>query len=149
MIELVRTDANSADFQALVMLLDGQLAKVNGDANDFFAQFNQLSAIRHVVIAYENEQALACGAIKKYDDNTMEIKRMYTHENARRKGLASLILGELEAWARQLGYKKCILETSCEMLDAVALYQKNNYLPIPKYGQYADVETSACFEKVL
>lgn len=72
---------------------------------------------------------------------------MFTSAEARGRGIASRILDELESWALELGYSKCILETGFKQPEAIALYQKNGYSRIDNYGQYAGVETSLCFEK--
>jgi putative acetyltransferase len=56
---------------------------------------------------------------------------------------------ELEAWAAELSYEKCVLETGKKQVEAIGLYQKNGYQKIPNYGQYIGVENSLCFEKKL
>jgi len=68
---------------------------------------------------------------------------------SRGKGAASRVLTELERWANELLYKKCILETGKKQPEAIALYKKNGYKLIPNYGQYAEIENSVCFEKVV
>ncbi len=68
---------------------------------------------------------------------------------SRGKGIASKILAELEIWATELFYEKCILETGKKQPEAIALYKKNGYNIIPNYGQYAGVENSLCFEKEI
>jgi len=77
----------------------------------------------------------------------MEVKRMFTSETSRGKGIASKILQELELWTAELNYKKCILETGLRQTDAVHFYKKNNYQQIDNYGQYIGIENSICFEK--
>ena len=79
----------------------------------------------------------------------MEIKRMYTSPESRGKGIASSVLSELEGWASELSYEKCILETGKKQPEAIGLYEKNGYKTIPNYGQYAGIENSLCFEKHL
>jgi GNAT superfamily N-acetyltransferase len=74
---------------------------------------------------------------------------MYVPPEQRGKRIASVVLNELENWARELGYKKCILETGEKQPEAIGLYRKNNYSRIKNYGQYAEVESSLCFEKEL
>jgi GNAT superfamily N-acetyltransferase len=149
MRHLLRTDSANTDFQQLVALLDADLRVRDGEDHAFYAQYNKSDAIKHVVVAYADEQPVGCGAIKYYEDGTMEVKRMYTSEGSRGKGIASVILTELETWAAQLGYSKCILETGLQQPEAIALYKKCNYSIIPNYGQYAGVENSVCFEKQL
>lgn len=105
--------------------------------------------IKQAVVAYEDYDAVGCGAIKEYEPNIVEIKRMYTLPDVRGKGIATKILSELEKWATELSHKKCILETGKGQPEAIGLYHKNGYSIIPNYGQYAGVENSVCFEKVL
>ncbi len=149
MISLVRTDSENKDFRALVKQLDTFLAVTDGDDHDFYNQYNKLDLIKHVVLIYVDNEPLACGAIKQYDTTTMEIKRMFTSEKARGKGLASQILKALEIWAKELSFNRCILETGIRQVEAVHLYKKNKYKIIENYGQYTGLEESICFEKHL
>lgn len=149
MLTLTRTDSENPDFTHLVRFLDAELAQNNGNQNDFYAQFNKVNMIKHVIVAYEDGKAVACGAIKEYEPGVMEVKRMYTSPKNRGKGIAGKILSELEAWAGKLGYQKCILETGKTQTAAIRLYEKSGYKTIPNYGQYAGVENSVCFEKLI
>lgn len=147
--KITRTDSDNPDFIALVRLLDADLAERDGEEHDFYAQFNKIDKIKHVVVAYEDELPVSCGAVKQYDEAAMEVKRMYTLPESRGRGLASEILAALELWAKESGYEKCVLETGKKQPEAIALYTKNGYSIIPNYGQYAGVENSVCFEKIL
>lgn len=149
MIQLIRTDSNNPHFQLLVRDLDLELKIRDGDDHAFYAQYNKTDSIKFVVVAYENSVPVGCGALKEYDSDTMEVKRMYVQLEYRGKGIASFVLKELEKWAKELGYKKCILETGENQPEAIKLYTKNNYIRISNYGQYAGVEASKCFEKYL
>jgi GNAT superfamily N-acetyltransferase len=79
----------------------------------------------------------------------MEVKRMFTLPENRGKGLAGMILSELQLWAKEMNFKKCILETGIRQIEAIALYKKSDFIIIPNYGQYEGIETSICFEKKL
>ena len=149
MIEILRTDSTNHDFIKLVKYLDAYLAVIDGDDHLFYSQFNTVDEIKHVVVAYKNGKPFGCGAIKKFTKNTMEIKRMYTSPEGRGKGIATRILAELETWATELSFEKCVLETGKKQTDALGLYKKNGYIIIPNYGQYAGVESSVCFEKEI
>jgi putative acetyltransferase len=149
MIKLLRTSSDNPDFMILVKSLDADLAIRDGDEHEFYSQFNTLINIKHVVVAYNDDEPAGCGAIKKYASNTMEVKRMYVRPEQRRKGIAAKILAELEKWAAELSCTGCILETGKKQPEAIELYKKNGYIPIPNYGQYAGVENSICFEKKL
>ncbi|HTN45364.1 MAG TPA: GNAT family N-acetyltransferase [Flavipsychrobacter sp.] len=149
MIRLERTDSNHSDFQMLVAVLDKDLKIRDGEDHAFFAQFNKTDTIKHVVVAYENDVAVGCGAIKHYDEKTMEIKRMFVLVPYRGNGIASSVLAELETWSRELNYQQCILETGEKQPEAIRLYHKNHYTVIPNFGQYAGVISSVCFQKTL
>lgn len=149
MIKLVRTNSEDPDFIQLVKFLDQELAERDGEDNAFYSQFNSLDLIRYVVLAYENGIPLGCGAIKENGKDTMEIKRMYVSPGGRKRGIATMILSELEKWAGELLCTRCILETGKRQPEAIGLYRKNGYMPIPNFGQYEGVDNSVCFEKML
>ena len=149
MLTFLRTNSTHQDFISLVRQLDIELATIDGDEHSFYVQYNKIDKINHVIIAYENELPIACGAIKQFSENTMEVKRMYILAPYRGKGTASGVLIQLEKWAAEMNYSHCMLETGIRQPDAIRLYKKNGYLPIPNYGQYAGVENSRCFEKKL
>jgi len=149
MIQLKRTNSNDKTFQLLVKELDIELAVRDGNEHAFYAQYNKLDLIRHAVVAYFGETPVGCGAIKEFSPEVMEVKRMYVPLKHRGQGIASLVLKELEKWARELGYKKCILETGKKQPEAIRLYEKNGYKSIPNYSQYSGVENSVCYEKAI
>lgn len=148
-MHLLKLQSSNNDFQALVHQLDAELAIRDGDDHAFYHQFNKIDAIKHVIVAYIDEKPVGCGAIKEYATGVMEVKRMYVPLAMRGKGIAGEILTALEAWAQELGYEKCILETGIAQPEAIRLYEKSGYTRISNYGQYAGVENSACFEKIF
>ena len=148
-MKIIRTDSNHPDFINLVRSLDAYLARIDGEEHDYYHQFNKIDLLKNVVVIYDQDLAVGCGAIKAVDDNSMEVKRMFTLPESRGKGIASTVLSELEEWAKELGYKYCVLETGKRMPDAIGLYQKAGYRITENYGQYIGVENSVCFEKEL
>ncbi len=149
MLKIIRTDSTNNDFIELVKDLDQYLAEKDGDEHSFYAQYNKISMLQHVVIAYENETAVGCGAIKDFNSESMEVKRMFTLPSQRGKGIASKILQNLENWIAELGYKTCVLETGIRQQEAVEFYKKSGYLTTPNYGQYQGIQNSLCFEKKI
>ena len=148
-MKFIRTDSDNPDFIYLVRQLDEDLAVRDGNEHEFYAQFNKIDAIRHVVVAYLNGQPVSCGAFKPYMPGIAEIKRMYSVPESRGKGIATGVLAELELWARESGLEKCILETGKRQPEAIKLYEKNGYTRIANFGQYMGVENSVCFEKTI
>ena len=149
MLKIERTTSADSHFQQLVHLLDAELAIRDGDEHDFYHQFNKIDMIRHAVVAYEAELPVGCGALKRFDDSAMEVKRMFVKEDQRGKGIAADMLNELETWAIELGYAACILETGKKQPEAIALYKKAGYQIMPNYGQYQGVANSVCMRKQL
>jgi GNAT superfamily N-acetyltransferase len=149
MIKITRTNSDHPDFIALVKQLDTLMAVVDGEDHAFYSQFNSLNKIKHVVVAYEDNQALGCGAIKEYETGTIEVKRVFVSPASRKKGIASTVLSELESWAKELKYTRCVLETHKGLPEAIAFYKKIGCQQIPNYGQYAGAANSVCFEKEL
>ncbi len=149
MIKIVKTNSQNNDFIGLVKFLDADMAILDGDDHDFYSQFNRIVNIKYAIVAFEDEIPVGCGAIKEFDNETMEVKRMYVLPASRRKGIAGNILDELEKWAKELSYKKCVLETGLRQPEAISLYKKAGYCQIPNYGQYVGVENSVCFKKIL
>jgi putative acetyltransferase len=149
MLKIIRTDSENTDFQALVGLLDADLAIRDGDLHGFYAQFNKIDAIKNAVVAYENETAVGCGAFKRFDDESVEIKRMFVCPENRGRGIAVEILTELENWAKESGFASAVLETGKKQPEAVRLYEKSGYELILNYGQYAGMENSVCMKKSL
>jgi putative acetyltransferase len=149
MIKIIKTDSDNQDFVSLVQQLDANLNARYKEIQAFYDQFNTIDKIKHVIVAYENDTPVGCGAMKEFNPDAMEIKRMFTLPESRGKGIATQILIELEAWAAELFYKKCVLETGKKQVEAIGLYQKNGYQKIPNYGQYVGVVNSLCFKKDL
>ena len=149
MIKLVRTNSENKDFVSLVNYLNDYLKIVDGDEHAFYNQYNNIDVLKHVVVAYKNEIPLACGAFKAINENTVEIKRMFTQIDGRGNGMASKVLKELEKWSKELSYKTCVLETGKRQTEAVSFYKKMNYSIIPNYGQYKNIANSLCFKKEL
>lgn len=146
-MQLIRTNSENPDFKKLSALFDDYLVDIDGEEKDFFAFYNNVQ-LDTVLVVYENSEVVGCGAFKKFDNNTAEIKRMFVHATHRNKGIARFILNELEFWANDLGFTSYILETSPKLTSAIALYEKTGYQFIPNYGQYIGVENSVCMKKV-
>ena len=148
-ITFKRTDSENKDFIKLVASLDDYLSIINGEDDSFFRKFNKVEDLQYVIVAYLNSIPVGCGALKIFDTDSLEIKRMFVDPIYRGRKIAQQIVAELELWAQELNYNSCILETSTEMKPAVSLYRNVGYSEIPKYGQYKEVENSICFKKEL
>ena len=149
MTNLKRTSSDDPDFKTLVTLLDQDLAIRDGNEHAFYSQFNKLNSIKNAVVFYLDSKPVGCGAFKEYDEQTVEIKRMFVLPDYRGQRIAVDILQALEQWATELNYTASILETGKKQPEAIRLYERSGYIIIPNYGQYEGVENSVCMKKVL
>ncbi|MEO8535039.1 MAG: GNAT family N-acetyltransferase [Flavobacterium sp.] len=149
MTTIKRTNSDDIDFINLVALLDQDLAVRDGEDHSFYNQFNKTDAIKHVIVYYENDIAVGCGAFREKESDTVEIKRMYVHPDFRKRGIAAAVLKELENWATGLNYTYTILETGKKQPEAISLYQKLDYTIIPNYPPYEEMDNSVCMKKTL
>jgi len=149
MYRLIKTNSTHPDFIKLVQQLDADLAERDGAEHDFYHQFNSIQQLNHVVLLYDADEAVSCGAFKEIEKDTVEVKRMYTLPAHRSKGYASRVLNALEQWAQEENYFIAMLETGKRQPEAIELYKKNGYTITPNYGQYVGIENSVCFRKNL
>ena len=74
--------------------------------------------------------AVSAGAFMRIDASTVEVKRMWTHAEHRGRGLARLVLAELENEARRRGHTRVVLSTGPRQPEAVRLYLATGYTPL-------------------
>ena len=149
MEKIIRTTPDNGDFRYLVNQLDCDLAIRDGKDHSFYAQFNKSTGINHALVAYADGTPAGIGALRPYNADTVEIKRMFVIPQYRGLGVAILILAELEAWARELNFKSCILETGKKQPEAIGLYNKSGYQRIPNFGPYINIDNSVCMKKEI
>lgn len=148
-MEIRLVDAENADFLALVQQLDEYYFEVVGEVHRRYAKYNDPHLLDAHMVAYQDGKAAGCGAWKKKDDQTAEIKRIFVSKDFRRQGVASALIGALEQDAAAHGYTRAILETARTTDDSAALYHKLGYQEIAYYGSPAGAENCRCFEKAL
>ncbi|MBO9658595.1 MAG: GNAT family N-acetyltransferase [Chitinophagaceae bacterium] len=149
MAELKRTNNQDPDFRYLIPLLDKDLRSRYHDLQNTYDQHNVIVNVDTVIIAYADQKPVGCGCFKKFDDSSVEMKRMYVTPDHRRKGISSAILNELELWAKESGFQRAVLETGNLQEEAIAMYKKLGYKVIPNYPPYECMESSICMEKHL
>ena len=148
-LHIERADPSHADFLFLARQLTAFLAELNGEKNDFFVQFNQASSLTHAVVAYDGDKPIGCGGLRRNEDGSAEIKRMFVLPSLRGAGIGVRILNELESIAQEQSYSPVYLETSKRLGAAIHLYQKSGYDIIPNYGPYVGLEDSICMRKLI
>ncbi|PWA09824.1 N-acetyltransferase [Flavobacterium laiguense] len=148
-MKVVKTTSENPDFIALITALDKSLWESYPELKSNYWGNNIIELNPNVVVIYLDEKPVACGCFKKYDKNTMEIKRMFVSPEARGLGLAKKILQELELWAQELGFSFSVLETLYNQKEAISLYQKVGYAIVDNYEPYVGQENSICMKKEI
>jgi GNAT superfamily N-acetyltransferase len=146
-LKVVKTTSENPDFIALITALDKSLWESYPELKSNYWGNNIIELNPNVVVIYLGEKPVACGCFKKYDKNTMEIKRMFVSPEARGLGLAKKILQELELWAKELGFLFSVLETLYKQKEAISLYQKVGCAIVDNYEPYVGLENSICMKK--
>ncbi len=145
------TDGNHKDFIILVDLLDKYLNHiVGGDKQrEQYNQYNSLEDIHDVILLYDNDEPIGCAGFKHYAEGAAEVKRVFLREEYRGRGLAKDLMSRLEIRAKELGYRRLILETGRILQGAFGLYQRLGYGIIENYGPYCCMCESVCMGKEL
>jgi GNAT superfamily N-acetyltransferase len=142
-------DAGGATARELIGALCAELSKRYESAPSPFSP-SDASAPRTVfLVARLGGKPVGCGALRRIDDATAEIKRMYVAPPGRRRGIARRILAELECVATGFGYRVLRLETGIYQAEAMGLYESCGYRRIPAFGHYIGSAISVCYEKDL
>jgi putative acetyltransferase len=93
--------------------------------------------------------ALGMAALVDRRDGSGELKRLFVHESARGRGIATALMDALEQLARDRGVHTLQLETGPRQHAAIALYELRGYERIENFGPYAADDFSLCMQKRL
>ena len=138
--------------QALIARLNAELTERYPNPEDNFFELTEEQVDRRqgvLLVARVDGQPVGCGALRRLDPASGEIKRMFVAPSARGGGVGARILAELERHARTLGIRRLVLETGERQVEAVRLYERAGYAPIPCFGEYAHAPLSLCMGKDL
>ena len=145
MIEIAAEQLDSHDARRLIGELDDYLNSLYPPEDNFL----DLPVADLFLVARDNGEAVACGAVRFLDPATAEVKRMYAAPRVRGTGVARRLLQQLEAFARERGAHRLVLETGPAQREAIALYERSGFRMIPCWGEYATGNNSVCYEKPL
>lgn len=148
-MEFKRTSGQNEDFIENCRLLDLDLDRRVGKKIDRhkYQPYNQVDQIQEAMVVYEGGRVLGGGAIRRYDDKTAELKRVFVHPEYQGRGIGSKLVSQLIDWAVELGYRRMILETGELLVESCAVYKKLGFHQIPNYGPYVDMPESLCMAK--
>lgn len=150
-LTLKQINYDDQDFLMLCTELDSFLNLAIGgeDKREKYKKFNHADTMDFVLAAYENDVPVGCGALRKYSEEEIEVKRVFVREAYRGRNIGGVILEGLLMQAQKMGFRKVILETG-EFLDrSVRLYRRFGFRKIENYGAYAQMKESLCMGRVL
>jgi GNAT superfamily N-acetyltransferase len=151
MVDIRREALDSPVALRLITALNAELASEYNDprANHFHLDADEVAPDRGAfLVAWSGSAAVGCGAIRRLDDDSAEIKRMYVAWDQRGNGVGRRILEALEGEARRLRVHRIVLETGNRQAHALALYRSYGFVEIPAYGEYVhSPATSICLAK--
>jgi len=138
------------DVRALVAELNAALLELTPPEHCYHLTVEQMaSQDTTVFIARDNGLAIGCGALKRHDEATGEVKRMYTRPSHRGLKIGARIVGQVEALARQEGLKRLVLETGDRHPAAWTVYERAGFSRCGPVLDYPDSEWSVFYEKSL
>ena len=149
MLEIRRTNSENPDFKRLTQELDVALCDLYGTKQEDFEEYNRIIDLDTVVLAYQDDIAIGCGCFRKFNEDSIEIKRMFVTPEHRGKGVASRILYELESWGYELKYSYATLETGNKQIPAIEMYQGLGYMIIDHFTNHANADISVSMIKSL
>jgi len=135
-IKIVKTTSENSDFISLIKIFDAFLWERYPELKKDYCGNNLIEFNANVILVYLDEKPVASGCFKKYNENTVELKRMFFSPEARGLGLAQLVIKELEKEAIDQGFEVMILETLYKQTEAISLYQKTGFEIVENYEPY-------------
>jgi GNAT superfamily N-acetyltransferase len=152
LVEIAVEPLVSDDASALIDALNAETLERYPDPADNFFELSEEEVAPGrgaFLVARWSGRPVGCGAVRMLDGMTAELKRMYVARDARGRGIGSAIVAGLEEQALRLGARRVVLETGDRQPEAVALYTRAGFTPIPCFGAYANAPQSRCFGKLL
>ncbi len=148
-MDFVRTDGKNGDFIENCRLLDMDLDRRVGRQikREKYQKYNQLDEIQEAVVVYDKDKPVGGGAIRRYDGDNVELKRVFVHNEYQGQGIGTRLVSLLIEWAAELGYRRMILETGELLAESCAVYKKLGFAVIPNYGPYVDMPESLCMAR--
>lgn len=113
----LQVDLCFQDFAAELATLPGRYARPDG----------------RLLVAWRADEPAGCGALRRFDGDTGEMKRLYVRPAYRGHGLGRAIAAAIIEAARGVGYRRLVLDTLAQMGDARRLYEALGFRPIAPY----------------
>jgi len=143
-----RTTSEDVDFKFLEKQLDEELFEIYGEMQNNYSSHNRVSELKTIII-YVNQKPIGCGCLKFLDWDLAEVKRVYVSLENRCRGVAKIIVKEIERLAIESNIKNIVLQTGSRQKAAVSLYKSMGYKLTENYGPYVNDSNSICMKKIV
>lgn len=143
-----RTTTENINFKNLELKLDSELFEIYGDMQNNYTAHNNVKDLKTIII-FDEDNPIGCGCLKVLKENLGEVKRVFVASDNRGKGIAKLIVEEIQKLAIENNIKNLILQTGSKQHAAINLYKKMGYTMIERYGPYVNDNNSVCMGILL
>lgn len=146
-MKTIFTDEKDERFQSLVAELDEGYFRRIGKDLEKYSSYNEFKKHHVVILALDGNDAVACASYRKFNEDSVEFKRIYVKKKYRKKGLAYCLIKKLEKIVMKNDFKYSYIVTGKRNFAAINLYKKLNYKKIENFGQFKDDDAVICMKK--
>ena len=144
------TDGNDMEFEMFHAITENYYNQLVGGPQNrqLFVPGNQSKNVKYAMIVYSQEDVpIACSGLKEHGNGDVAIKRVWVQPPFRGHHIATLMIRELEIFAREHGYRRTVLMTRKRMDYAIRLYESLGYKRIENYPPYQHMDDAVCYAK--
>ncbi len=146
-METILTNEKDEGFIELCNELNNEYLSKLGDVALNYQEYNNLDD-PHVVMLVQNwNKPIACASYRIFDENSIEIRRVYVKRRYRNKRIAYKLVKALEKLAIENNFKYSYIETGKDNIPAIRLYEKLGYGKIDNFGFFKDGDLCICMKK--
>ena len=148
-METILTDEKDERFKNLVAELDKGYFERIGDDLQKYESYNEFKNPHVVILALDRNDAVACASYRTFNENSVELKRVFVKREYRKRGITYCLIKELEKSIINNNFKHSYIVTGKKNFAAINLYKKLNYQTITNFGQFRDDNAVICMKKEL
>ena len=136
-IKLKSTSINLEDVKQLFIEYQQEI-NLDLSFQDFYDELASLPGkygppLGSICVAYHDQVAVGCVALRQFKDNVGEIKRLYVRPNYRNQHVALKLMDQIIMLAEDLSYEVLLLDTLATMKPAITLYKKIGFYEVEAY----------------
>ena len=146
-MDIVFSDEKDERFLKLVDELDAGYYERIGDELSKYDSYNEFKNPHVVILALDNDTAVACASYRVFDNDSVEFKRVFVKKEYRKRGIAYNLIVQLEKSVMEGNFRYSYIVTGKNNHAAIGLYEKLNYELIDNFGQFRDDDRVVCMKK--